>query len=75
VVSATGAELTSNYVLRYRDTLRRRGEWTLVDSVAAAPAAGVIVRPHAGWPAANDRVPGPRIFDSPRFTAWLRPTH
>jgi hypothetical protein len=44
VVSASGHPLTSNYVVRYRDVLRARGLWTLVDSSAAAPPARIVVR-------------------------------
>jgi hypothetical protein len=70
VVSADGVPLTSNYVIRYRDTLRRRGQWTLLDPGDAAPAADAIVRDtrHAGVPP-----PGcVQVFRSPRFTAWRR---
>jgi 4-amino-4-deoxy-L-arabinose transferase-like glycosyltransferase len=68
VVSATGTPLTSNYAIRYRETLRARGLWTLVDSAAVAPSADVIVREtrHAGEPPAG----GLEIFRSRRFVAW-----
>lgn len=39
VVSGNGLELTSNYVVRYRATLRERGQWRLYDSLASAPRA------------------------------------
>ena len=71
VVSASGAPLTSNYVIRYRETLRARGQWTLIDSSAVAPRADVIVREtrRAGAPP-----PGAReIFRSRRFIAWRIP--
>jgi 4-amino-4-deoxy-L-arabinose transferase-like glycosyltransferase len=68
VVSATGTPLTSNYAIRYRETLRARGQWTLVDPAAVAPAADVIVREtrHAGEPPAGSH----EIFRSRRFVAW-----
>jgi 4-amino-4-deoxy-L-arabinose transferase-like glycosyltransferase len=68
VVSATGHALTSNYAVRYRDTLRQRGLWPLVDSPDRAPAADAIVREvrHAGAPPAGAR----EIFRDTRFIAW-----
>jgi 4-amino-4-deoxy-L-arabinose transferase-like glycosyltransferase len=71
VVSGTGDPLTSNYAVRYRDALRRRGEWTLVDSSALAPPADVIVRARsrAGAAPAGFR----EIFRDTRFIAWRRP--
>lgn len=44
VVSALGHPITSNYVVRYRTTLRERGQWRLFDAPEAAPEADVIVR-------------------------------
>lgn len=71
VVSPLGHEITSNYVVRYRDTLRRRGQWTLADSVAATPAADVIVRPAAHRdrerPAGYDP-----LHEDARFVAFVR---
>jgi 4-amino-4-deoxy-L-arabinose transferase-like glycosyltransferase len=70
VVSATGEPLTSNYVVRYRNTLRQRGLWTLVDSPSVAPPADAIVR--------ATRRPGPapegfrEVFRDARFIAWRR---
>jgi 4-amino-4-deoxy-L-arabinose transferase-like glycosyltransferase len=68
VVSASGHPLTSNYAVRYRDTLRRRGQWTLVDSLALAPPADAIVREvrHAGTPPERAR----EIFRDTRYIAW-----
>lgn len=70
VVSVTGHPLTSNYAVRYRDTLRRRGQWTLVDSLALAPAADAIVREvrRAGTPPEHAR----EIFRDTRYIAWRR---
>jgi 4-amino-4-deoxy-L-arabinose transferase-like glycosyltransferase len=70
VVSATGHPLTSNYAVRYRDSLRRRGLWTLVDSLTLAPAADAIVREvrHAGVAPAGHR----EIFRDTRFIAWRK---
>lgn len=72
VVSATGEPLTSNYALRYRDTLRARGLWTLVDSPSVAPPADAIIRAtgHAGAAPEGFR----EIFRDARFTAWRRMT-
>ncbi|MEO5987756.1 MAG: glycosyltransferase family 39 protein [Candidatus Eisenbacteria bacterium] len=44
VVSRLGHPITSNYVVRYRTTLRRRGQWRLYDEPGAAPEADVVVR-------------------------------
>lgn len=71
VVSALGHPLTSNYAVRYRESLRQRGLWTLVDSPAAAPPARIVVRESSrpGVPP-----PGAReIFRDARFIAWLLP--
>ncbi|MCE9627376.1 MAG: glycosyltransferase family 39 protein [Candidatus Eisenbacteria bacterium] len=71
VVSALGHPLTSNYAVRYRESLRERGLWTLLDSPADAPPARIIVREpsHAGVPPAGAR----EIFRDARFIAWLLP--
>ena len=68
VVSDTGAPLTSNYILRYRDLLRQRGQWRLYPTAAAAPPAAVIVR--ASKNAAAPPPGGRMIFQDARFTAW-----
>ncbi len=70
VVSALGHPLTSNYAVRYRESLRQRGLWTLVDDPASAPVADVIVRE----PRREGRTPpGYReIFRDKRFIAWRR---
>jgi 4-amino-4-deoxy-L-arabinose transferase-like glycosyltransferase len=67
VVSATGGVLTSNYVVRYRDQLRSRGQWTLLDSLAAAPHADVLVRRRGALPGGPA---GERLFDDGRFSAF-----
>jgi 4-amino-4-deoxy-L-arabinose transferase-like glycosyltransferase len=70
VVSATGEPLTSNYAVRYRDALRQRGLWTLVDSSSVAPPADAIVRA-TGRPGAAPE--GFReVFRDARFIAWRR---
>lgn len=70
VVSASGHPLTSNYAVRYRDSLRARGLWTLLDSAAVAPPADVIVREtrRAGSPPPGHH----EILRDSRFTAWRR---
>ncbi|HTR98058.1 MAG TPA: glycosyltransferase family 39 protein [Candidatus Acidoferrales bacterium] len=67
VVSRDGRELTSNYVLRYRDRLETRGEWRLIDSAAVAPPAAIVVRPSAA-PVAPGRRDSAFFTDS-RFAA------
>ncbi len=69
VVSRDGAVLTSNYVTRYRESLRARGLWRLYDSAPAAPPARVRVVPtrRAGRTAPT---PGDAaLFVDSRFTA------
>ncbi len=68
VASVNGAPLTSNYILRYRDLLRHRGQWRLYATAADAPAVDIVVRstrrtdaPPAG---------GSKFFEDRRFTAW-----
>lgn len=70
VVSALGHPLTSNYAVRYRESLRQRGLWTLVDDPASAPVADVIVREprREGLAPAGYR----EIFRDRRFIAWRR---
>lgn len=65
VVSRSGDVLTSNYVLRYRETLKARGQWRLDDSLAAAPPADVIVRPARR---VADAAPG---WSDARFAAFF----
>jgi hypothetical protein len=67
VVSATGGVLTSNYVVRYRDRLRSRGQWTLHDSLGSTPRADVLVRRRGAPPGAPV---GERLFDDARFSAF-----
>jgi 4-amino-4-deoxy-L-arabinose transferase-like glycosyltransferase len=70
VVSPTGEPLTSNYAVRYRDSLRQRGLWTLVDSLSVAPPAEAIVRPAAQAGAAPEGFR--EVFRDARFIAWRR---
>jgi 4-amino-4-deoxy-L-arabinose transferase-like glycosyltransferase len=68
VVTASGSPLTSNYIVRYRELLSRRGQWRLHASAASAPRADVIVRS-----AKNPAQPpegGRLIFSDARFKAW-----
>jgi 4-amino-4-deoxy-L-arabinose transferase-like glycosyltransferase len=48
LVSLTGLETTSNYQARYRETLKRRGEWTPLASVAGTDSSWIVVRPPGG---------------------------
>ena len=68
VVSDNGAPLTSNYILRYRDLLRQRGQWSLYAAAADAPQVDIVVRSTRR----TDPPPvgGTMIFQDPRFTAW-----
>jgi 4-amino-4-deoxy-L-arabinose transferase-like glycosyltransferase len=70
VVSALGHPLTSNYAVRYRETLERRGQWPLLESAAGAPPAEFIVREarREGRAPAGYR----EIFRDRRFVAWHR---
>jgi 4-amino-4-deoxy-L-arabinose transferase-like glycosyltransferase len=72
VVSADGHVLTSNYVVRYRDTLRARGQWRLRDSLAAGPRADWRVVP-ASRAAALAASAGPPAFLDRRFAAFRAP--
>ncbi len=70
VVSALGHPLTSNYAVRYRELLRERGQWTLVDDPATAPPAEFIIREKR-----REGEPPPgygEIFRDRRFVAWQR---
>jgi 4-amino-4-deoxy-L-arabinose transferase-like glycosyltransferase len=69
VVSGDGHELTSNYVVRYRATLRERGQWRLYDSLAAAPRAGWRVVP-AKRAAELHGTLGAPVFVDHRFAAF-----
>lgn len=72
VVSATGDVLTSNYVVRYRNTLRQRGLWRLYDRPETAPPARVIVVPARH---ASDRrgTLGEPFYVDRRFAAFRLP--
>ena len=71
MASATGAPLTSNYILRYRDLLRQRGQWRLYATVEEAPRVDIIVR----LARRTDDPPSgaTRIFQDSRFIAWRLP--
>ena len=71
VASTTGAPLTSNYILRYRDLLRQRGQWRLYATVEEAPRVDIIVR----LARRTDDPPSgaTRIFQDSRFIAWRLP--
>jgi hypothetical protein len=70
LVSESGHETTSNYQVRYRETLRSRGQWT---PLAAAPDSGrvaVVVLPAHR---ADTGVPGyMEFFRDERFAAFVR---
>ncbi len=70
LVSTTGHETTSNYQVRYRETLRARGQWTPLD---AEPDSGRV--PVVVWPArpASDGPPGTMpFFRDGRFAAFVQ---
>ncbi len=70
LVSADGRETTSNYQLRYRETLMARGLWTPRAAAAPDDPAAVVVRPAraAGAPPAG----WSEIFRDRRFVAFRR---
>ncbi|MBI3538882.1 MAG: glycosyltransferase family 39 protein [Candidatus Eisenbacteria bacterium] len=68
LVSDRGEETTSNYQLRYRDALIRRGLWTPLGAGSGVERSGVLVRrskapPPPGWD---------EMFRDERFIAWRR---
>jgi len=68
LVTAKPDQTTSVYQARYHRELRRRGRWTPIDDMAAAPPAEVVVRP-----VPDDVQPpagGEPIFRDRRFTAY-----
>jgi hypothetical protein len=69
VVSADGRVLASNYVVRYRDTLRARGRWRLYDSAAAAPRTEFRVV-HADSAGVTRAELGAPVFADVRFAAF-----
>jgi len=73
VVSKGGHVLTSNYVVRYRDSLEARGQWRLYHSEQAAPPTDVVVLP-ARRRAEGVRRWGEPFFSDTRFAAFRRDT-
>jgi MFS family permease len=70
LVSAAGHETTSNYQVRYRATLRERGQWTPLDAEPDTGRVAVVVRP------ARPGVEGPPgympFFRDDRFAAFVQ---
>ena len=71
VVSEGGHVLTSNYVVRYRDSLEARGLWRFHPSVEAAPATDVVVLPARARAEGRERWGDP-LFENQRFVAFRR---
>ncbi|MCC6349846.1 MAG: glycosyltransferase family 39 protein [Candidatus Eisenbacteria bacterium] len=71
VVSEGGHVLTSNYVVRYRDSLEARGQWRFHSSLEAAPATDVVVLPARARDAGQQRW-GEPLFENRRFAAFRR---
>lgn len=71
VVSEGGHVLTSNYVVRYRDSLEARGRWRFHPSVEAAPPTDVIVLPARAGAEGRSRW-GEPLFENQRFAAFRR---
>jgi 4-amino-4-deoxy-L-arabinose transferase-like glycosyltransferase len=68
LITETGVETTSNYQLRYRATLAKRGQWTARAAVTPGDPARVVVR---AADAAAPPEPGWReVFHDRRFAAW-----
>ena len=73
VVSEGGHVLTSNYVVRYRDSLQVRGLWRLHPRVESAPPTDLVVQP-ARASAEGRRLWGEPVFEDLRFAAFRRDT-
>ena len=71
LVSVTGGETTSNYQLRYRELLRSRGQWRVLDIAPDVRTPIVIVRPVRGGLA--DLPAGVEFFRDRRFVACYVP--
>ena len=71
VVSEGGHVLTSNYVVRYRDTLEVRGQWRLRTSADAAPPTDAIVLPARASAEGRARW-GEPFYEDSRFAAFRR---
>lgn len=71
VVSEGGHVLTSNYVVRYRDSLEARGQWRFHPTLAAAPATDVVVLPARARAEGRERW-GEPLFENRRFAAFRR---
>lgn len=68
IVSALGHPLTSNYAVRYRETLIARGQWPLTHPDSTRPAAEVVVRETR-----REGTPPPgatELHRDRRFVAW-----
>jgi 4-amino-4-deoxy-L-arabinose transferase-like glycosyltransferase len=71
VLSEGGHELSSNYVVRHRETLVRRGWWPLQPPGTPVGDASIRVRPAARW--MEGPPPGwDHIFRDRRFVAYRR---
>jgi hypothetical protein len=71
LLSERGAETTSTYQARYRETLIARGQWTILSSIPSPDTVAVIVRPNRipdGIPPAGMKV----FFRDRRFIAYTR---
>lgn len=71
VVSEGGHVLTSNYVIRYRDSLEARGQWRFHPTTQSAPPTDVVVVPARAGEAGR-RQWGEPFFENGRFTAFRR---
>lgn len=71
VVSEGGHVLTSNYVVRYRDSLEARGRWRFHRSADAAPATDAVVLPARARAEGRARW-GQPLFENSRFAAFRR---
>lgn len=75
LLSERGVETTSTYQVRYRETLRARGQWTILSRISSPDTAAVIVRPNRS----PDEIPPAGMkafFRDRRFIAyrWTEPT-
>jgi 4-amino-4-deoxy-L-arabinose transferase-like glycosyltransferase len=69
LLSERGAETTSTYQARYRETLIARGQWTILSTIPSPDTVAVIVRPNRD----PDGIPPPGMkvfFRDRRFIAY-----
>ncbi len=71
LVSEAGFETTSNYQVRYREVLKRRGQWTAREIGPPADRVAIVVRRSRGADS-RDLATWTQIFRDARFVAYRR---